>query len=123
MELSNFDNGILNHKNNIQMSIVDKGYFVMHEKGYSYTIGFNNIDIPELIMFDDNQKVLTEIFQVIYGATKRDLLKINSFLELEQYFEPKINLKNISESEKKQYFYSARIFYGHWNFNSAQISL
>lgn len=119
MELSKFDNGIALHNNAIRHVIEKDELYIMHEDGYSYTVGMRYIGSSELIIYGQHKSVAEEMFKIIYAAA-RDL-DLNTVIK--NVFEPAPGLSNISEKEKKGLFYAARTHYGDWSFSAVKISM
>ncbi len=77
MELKIFENGIQSHNQVIHRALLKNGLYVMHEKGYSYTVGMKNIGSPDLILFGQSSEIADEMFQVIFQAGVLGILPPN----------------------------------------------
>lgn len=123
MELSIFENGIERHNTEIRQAVQKDGLYVMHEKGYSYSVGMKHVGAPDFILFDQPHDVAEEMFQVLFQAIQLGLVDLNEFNPIQDIFEPKPSVITVSEMEKRQYFYAARTYYGDWNFPVLKITM
>ena len=123
MKLRVFDNGIQSHNNKIQQSLKTDGIYIMHEEGYSYTVGFLKVGSPDLILYDQTQGVAEEIFQLLFQAVQLGLIQLRQDMMIEHVLEPQPRLIAVTELDKKQHFYAARTYYGDWNFSVLKIQL
>lgn len=115
MQLAKFENGIENHGAKISQSIYEAGLFVQHEGAYSYTVGMNEHNLPEMVIKNDQglkQSEIYEIFQALRRCSKRTELK-------KELISLGLKCTALSELDKRRCFYSARIHYGNWDFYSA----
>ncbi|MFV9615370.1 MAG: DUF4262 domain-containing protein [Gammaproteobacteria bacterium] len=121
MELSQFHNGIAMHNEVIRQAIKNDALYVMHEDGYSYTVGMRDIGAPELIIYGQRDAVATEMFKIIYtaAAQKFDDLDMNRMVKT--VFNPAPELSVVSEREKKTIFFAVRTYYDDWVFTAIKI--
>lgn len=123
MELSVFENGIQSHNDKIHQALQKEGLYVMHEKGYSYTVGMQNIGFPDLILYGQSQDVTEEMFQVLFQAVQLGLVDLEQPSLIDNMFEPKPKLSAVDDIEKRQHFYAARTYYGNWEFAALKITM
>lgn len=121
MELGVFDNGIIGHNKKISQVINNEGVYVMHEKGYSYTVGMHNIGSNDLIMFCENRDEPDELFQLIYQAVIHGYVDLNNERALARILSPTPLLTFLTDNEKEQYLYAARTYYGNWSFKALKL--
>ena len=121
MELSNFDNGILMHNNIIKRTIESDDLYVMHEDGYSYTVGMREIGAPELVLYGQRKTIAEEIFKIIYSAAARKYGEPDVGVIVKKVFEPAPGVVKLSKNEKMVLFYAARTFYESWSFYAYKI--
>lgn len=123
MELKIFENGVQSHNQVIHRALLKNGLYVMHEKGYSYTVGMKNIGSPDLILFGQSSEIADEMFQVIFQAVQMGLLVLDQVKSIDHIFEPQPQLKHFSDMEKRRHFFAARTYYGSWDFNVLNVSM
>lgn len=109
MELSDFENGIESHLNQISLDIKANGYFVAIDEEYAFTVGRNIMGEPELVidrraMNDDSaRKIIDRVAQSQNTANK---VKV---------------CRPMEDSEIRSKLYSARLYYGHWNIKAIEL--
>lgn len=123
MELSRFENGIVLHNNVIKGAIEYDGYYVMHEDGYSYTVGMRNIGAPELVIYGQRKMVAEEMFKIIYIAAAQAYGIQDLKTVVKNVFDPAPTLTALPEREKKALFYAACTYYDDWIFSALKITL
>ena len=123
MELSKFENGIKKHNNTIKHVISVDDLYVMHENGYSYTVGMRDIGAPELVIYGQRKSVAEEMFKIIYIAAAQEFgePELESIVKI--VFYPAPSLVELPEREKKALFYAARTYYDDWIFSALKITL
>lgn len=121
MELSTFYSGIEKHNAKIKETIKSAGIYVMHEHSYSYTVGLNQLDAPELIMFDQEKEIADEIFNLVFQGVKRGMLNPIDLEGLRAMINPPPTIMACSEHEKRSYFFAGRTFYGNWGFKCLKL--
>jgi hypothetical protein len=112
MQLAKFENGIESHTNVIARTISEKGVYVQHEGGYSYTVGLNEASLPEIVIKNDQSLSKSKIEDLVLG-----LRRCVSLTELNEALNSLgLECKSLSELDKRRCFYSARLYYETWEF-------
>lgn len=120
-DISYFENGIERHRMIMRQEVSSCGYFLLHEKGYSYTVGFKDCGYPELILYDGGKELAESFFCSLYSAARQgralsDLEEIGTFISFRPTVTP------IDDLEKRRHFFATRIYHGDWNFSAARVS-
>ena len=121
MELSKFENGIVIHNKIIKHAIELDDLYVMHEDGYSYTVGMQEICVPELVLYGHRKSVAEEMFKIIYSAASREFGEPDVDAIVKKVFDPAPEVVELSKCEKMALFYAARTFYESWSFDAYKI--
>lgn len=124
MELRKFENGIEQHNKKIEMSVRQHGLYVIQEEtaevDYFYTVGMEDIDLPELIIHGGNKAMAGQVFGAIYQAKQIGLLdEVSPDTTISGIFTDDIQL--LQCDEKKRYFYACRTYYDSWNFDALTV--
>lgn len=119
MQLAKFENGIECHTNKIAKSINDKGFYVQHEGSYSYTVGLNVESLPEIVI-KNNQGFSKSKIEEVVKVLSRCTSLAEMHLELRSV---DLECAPIKELEKRRCFYSARLYYGNWEFYAVGVRL
>ena len=123
MELGNFENGIEKHADDIRGSIKSSGMYVRHENNFSYTVGFAEIGLPELVVELLPPSHAEELFQTLMVAARRDRQRSVTWLNLGRTLSPEPSFSELADQQRKQVFLDARTGYGHWDFRANLIQL
>lgn len=114
MQLAQFENGIEKHTQNIADMISENQFYIQSEGGYHYTVGLNKLSLPEIIM-KRNQGLSHSGFEELIFVL-RECRSMREFLKALKAFD--LNSYPLQELEKRRLFYSARLFYGDWDFHA-----
>lgn len=119
MQLAKFENGIESHTTAMERTISESGVYVQHESGYSYTVGLNEASLPELVIKNDQSLSKSKIEELVLG-----LRRCVSLTELNEALNSLgLEYKSLSELDKRRCFYSARLYYGTWEFFAVGLKL
>ena len=114
MHLDKFDNGIERQVSRVKANIDVQGIHIQHEGEYSYSVGMNEVSLPEVIVYKGNvvsDKEVEQIFLSVHQSVSIKTMsgKLNNLT---------IECKMLNEMDKRHRFYSARLYYGHWDFSA-----
>ena len=123
MELSQFENGIAMHNEVIRQAIKNDALYVMHEQGYSYTVGMRDIGAPELVIYGQRNVLATEMFKIIYSSAAHTSNEVDMNRMVRNVFDPPPGLVALPEREKRTVFYATRTYYDDWIFSALKITL
>lgn len=119
MQLNQFQNGIECHVNKVQNNIRQRGLHVQHEGSYSYTVGMNDSELPDIIVHKGHglsDGLIENIFLSILDSCTKETF-------VEKLSEMNVVFNNLDELEKRRSFYAARLYYGHWNFDAISLEV
>ena len=115
--LNSFVDGISQHNESVMRNVESVGLHIQHESNYSYTVGMGESGLPEIIAYRNKGDNLDHI-----GSELKELY--NSLLESNTTL-PRcpslVKCSDFDEADKRDHFYSARIFYGNWDFDVLQV--
>ena len=123
MDLTYFENGLELHANDIRASIHRLGLHVRHVDGLSYTVGFDKIGFPELLIETAPAAHAEELFLTMYTAARYRLRNTDHWHTLAGTLDPKPLFLDLPEDRKRQVFVDARTGYGHWDFRANLVQL
>ncbi len=123
MDLGHFENGIKRHADDIRGSIKSSGLHVRHENSFSYTVGFAEIGLPELVVELLPPSHAEELFRTLLVAARRDRRSSVTWLNLARTFSPEPSFSELADQQRKEVFLDARTGYGHWDFLANLIQL
>ncbi|MBL4863160.1 MAG: DUF4262 domain-containing protein [Crocinitomicaceae bacterium] len=123
MELCKFSNGIEDHNMIIDTAIKSDGIYIKREESYSYTVGFNNIGSPELVIFNTSPDAACEIFHTLYLAARNTDITLVENKTISTLFAHPLFLETYSEFDTRKTIFGARTYYGNWEFDVLKIMI
>lgn len=122
MELAIFKNGIENQNRLIDSALEKDGLFFKREDSYSYTVGMNRYELPDVVCFLPQDEA-EELILLILKAHQLGLTSIVGGKKIINLIDPEPQVIELAEADKRLIFYANRAYYRSWEFKAITLKL